>query len=219
VTGSYKVKGYDAATGAELWTTEGMRDECIPTPVGDNGLVYAVSGRKGQTLAIRLDGARGELSAKHFAWQSTRGAPYVPSGLCFGGHYYLVDDEGFATCLDAATGKEIWRERLGGRFHASPVSGDGKIYYANMAGVVFVARAGPKFELLAKNNLGETIVASPAIAHGQIFIRGRSTCIASKGVTSRAGERETAKRRRIRSQRRLTLPDPRRADAATLASP
>jgi len=172
VTGTYKVKGYDAATGKELWTTDGMRDECIPTPVSDGRLVYAVSGRKGQTLAIRLDGLQGELSAKNFAWHSTRGAPYVPSGLYHEGLYYLVDDEGFATCLDGATGKEVWRERLGGRFHASPVAGDGKLYYPNMQGVVFVARMGAKFEMLAKNNLGETIVASPAIAHGQIFIRG-----------------------------------------------
>lgn len=172
VTGTNLVKGYDAATGKELWKTDGMTEQCIPTPVADNGLVYAVSGRKGTTLAIKLAGASGDLSQKDFAWQSNRGSPYVPSALCFGGQYYLIDDEGFGTCLDAADGKELWRERVGGRYHASPVAGDGKIYYTNLQGVVAVVKAGPKYELLSRNNLGETIVASPTIAHGNIFIRG-----------------------------------------------
>jgi outer membrane protein assembly factor BamB len=172
VSGTKKVKGYDAGTGKEIWSIDGMQEQCIPTPVAENGIVYAVSGRKGQTLAIRLDSARGELTDKHVAWSSIRGAPNIPSGLCLGGHYYLVDDEGFATCFDARTGAEIWRERLGGRFHASPVAADGKVYYTNMQGLITVARAGPKFEVLAKNNLGETVIASPVIAHGQVFIRG-----------------------------------------------
>jgi outer membrane protein assembly factor BamB len=172
VSGTYTIKGYDAANGKELWTTDGMTQQCIPTPVADNGLVYAVSGRKGVTMAIRLDGAQGVLSAQDIAWQSNRGAPYVPSALCFGGQYYLVDDEGFGTCLGAATGKELWRERIGGRFHASPVAGDGKIYYTNLQGVTAVVKPGSKFELLGRNNLGETIVASPAISQGALFIRG-----------------------------------------------
>jgi outer membrane protein assembly factor BamB len=172
VSGSFRINSYDAATGAELWKTDGMQEQCIPTPVADGGIVYSVSGRKGMTMAIKLDGAKGDLSEKNIVWQSNRGAPYVPSALCFGGQYYLVDDEGFGTCFDAATGKELWRERIGGRFHASPVAGDGKLYCTNLQGVTAVVKAGPKFELLAKNNLGETIVASPAISQGALFIRG-----------------------------------------------
>ena len=93
-----------------------------------------------------------------------------------------VEDEGFGTCLDAATGSERWRERLGGRYQASPVAGDGKIYYTNLDGVVTVVRAGPKFEILSRNELGETIVASPAIADGKLFLRGEKHlfCIADK---------------------------------------
>src|SRR5262249_19835908 len=122
VSGTFKLKAYNALDGKEIWQTDGMMEQCIPTPVADGGMLYAVSGRKGMTLAIKLDGAAGVLAAKNIAWQSQRGAPYVPSPLCFGGQYYLVDDEGFGTCFDAASGKELWRERIGGRFHASPVA-------------------------------------------------------------------------------------------------
>jgi outer membrane protein assembly factor BamB len=172
VSGTFQLRSYAAADGKELWRTHGMMQQCIPTPVADGGILYAVSGRKGVTLAIRLDGARGTLSGKNIVWQSNRGAPFVPSPLCFGGQYYLIDDEGFGSCLDAATGAELWRERIGGRYHASPVAGDGKLYYTNLQGVVTVVKAGPKFEVLARNSLGESVVASPAIAQGQLFIRG-----------------------------------------------
>src|SRR5262249_17944307 len=107
VTGTHEVRGYDAAGGAELWRVRGLEQECIPSPVVEGDMVYAVSGRKGVTLAIRLDGCRGDLTETNVVWKSRRGAPYVPSGLCYSGRYYLVDDEGFGTCLDTATGPEL----------------------------------------------------------------------------------------------------------------
>ncbi len=172
VTGTYQVRGYDAADGAELWHVQGMQMQCIPSPAVQNDVVFAVSGRKGTSLAIRLDDSRGDLTGKNVVWRSPRGAPYVPSGVCLGGYYFLVDDEGFGTCLDAATGSELWRQRMGGRYQASLTAGDGKVYFTNLDGVVSVVKAGPRFELLSKNQLGESIVASPAIAHGCLFLRG-----------------------------------------------
>lgn len=184
VTGTYQVKGYDAADGAELWKADGMQMQCIPSAVGQNDVVYAVSGRKGNTLAIRLDGSRGDVSNKStVVWRYKRGAPFVPSPIVYNGQYYMVDDEGFGTCLDAATGAEVWRERIGGRFQASPVAGDGKVYLTNLEGAITVLKAGPKFEVLAKNQLGEVINASPAISNGQLFIRGEKHlfCIEDSG--------------------------------------
>jgi outer membrane protein assembly factor BamB len=172
VAGPYRVQGYDAGDGTELWTVQGLKMQCIPTPVPWGDVVYAVSGRKGDTLAIRPAGGKGELTNTHVIWKTPRGAPYVPSPLCHDGLYYLVDDEGIATCLEAATGKRLWQERLRGRFHASLVAGDGKVYYAAMDGTVSVVQAGPTFNLLARNKLGEGIVASPALSGRQIFIRG-----------------------------------------------
>jgi outer membrane protein assembly factor BamB len=168
VAGTYKVQGYALETGSELWTVAGLRMQCIPSPVAQGDRVLAVSGRQGDTLAIRLDGDRGA----DVVWKSPRGSPYVPSPVCYGGEYYLIEDEGFATCLGLATGKVLWRERMGGRYHASLVAGDGKVYYTSLEGVVSVVQAGPKFKLLARNQMGEAIVASPAISDGEIFLRG-----------------------------------------------
>jgi outer membrane protein assembly factor BamB len=182
VTGSSQVRGYDAANGAELWRVHGLEHECIPSPVVDGAMAYAVSGRKGVTLAIRLDGSRGELTQTHVVWQSRRGAPYVPSGLCYDGRYYLVDDEGFGTCLDARTGTELWRQRLGGRYQASLVAGADKVYFTSLEGIVTVVQAGPEFRRLAKNDVGEELVGSPALSRGAIFLRGAKHlfCVGAK---------------------------------------
>jgi outer membrane protein assembly factor BamB len=91
-----------------------------------------------------------------------------------GGYLYLVDDKGWATCLNAATGKQVWKERLGKTFQASLVAGDGKVYFPSVEGEILVVKAGPKFQILARNEMGETVVASPAIANGQLFIRGQN---------------------------------------------
>ena len=182
VIGTHQVKGYDAADGSELWSVEGMQMQCIPSPVTRGNVVYAVSGRKGATLAIRLDGSKGDLTKKNVVWQFRRGSPFVPSPVVYGDQYYMVDDEGFATCLDTATGAELWRERMGGRYQASLAAGDGKVYFTNLAGAVSVVKAGRNFQLLAKNQLGEGIVASPAISQGQLFLRGEKHlyCIGGK---------------------------------------
>jgi outer membrane protein assembly factor BamB len=174
VAGSGYLWGYDAATGAERWKVGGLQMECIPSPVVQGGVVYAASGPRDATLAVRLDGRSGDLTRSNVAWRSRRGAPYVPSPVCYEGRCYLVDDQGIAACLDAATGAELWRQRVGGRYQASLVAGAGKVYYTNLDGVVTVARAGPRFQVLARNRLGEAIVASPAASHGQLFLRGET---------------------------------------------
>jgi outer membrane protein assembly factor BamB len=170
VIGSYTVKGYEPNKGKELWTVSGAGFQCIPTPVLHGGLLLAASGEG--TLAIRLDGSRGDLTKTHVAWKSKRGSPFVPSPVCYRGLFYLVDDKGYATCLRADTGKQVWKERLGSSYQASLVAGDGKVYYTNIEGGVTVVKAGSKFEIVAKNQVGETLVASPAISRGEVFLRG-----------------------------------------------
>lgn len=172
VAGSYKVKGYDAGSGAELWTVEGTQMQCIPSPVAHGERVYVVSGRDWFTLAVRLDDGRGDLTASHLAWKQKSGATYIPSPILHGGRYYYVEDTGWGNCLDAATGERLWRTRLGGNYRASPVIGDGKIYFTSMEGVVTVAESAGQYKELARNDLGESIIASPAISNGQIFLRG-----------------------------------------------
>lgn len=171
--GSAQVKGYDLATGKELWSVTGLQMQCIPTPVVRGDRLYAISGRQNYTLAIRLDMAQGDLTQSHLLWKARGGAAFVPSPLVLGENYYFVEDTGLAHCLDAATGTELWRERLGrGKYQASPVANDQAIYFASEDGLVTVIKPGPAFGVLARNDLGENIVASPALSNGRIFIRG-----------------------------------------------
>ena len=169
--GSLKIDGLDPRTGAKLWTVNGMQQECIPTPVVGHGLIFAVSGPGGKTLAIR-PGGKGDVSESHVIWENARGVPFVPSAILVGNYYYLVNDDGIATCLDATTGKRLWQKRLPGRYTASPVATNEHLYFCNEDGDTLVVRAGQKrFEQVARNRLAQPIFASPAISQGSLFIR------------------------------------------------
>ncbi len=168
--GTYHVRAYDAADGKELWQVDGTHQQCIPSPVSDGSLVIAGSGEN--TTAIRLDGARGDVSRSHVLWRNKKAAAFLPSPLLYDGLVYVPADRGFVSCLDAQTGKQVWKERVGEHFYASPVGAAGRIYFALKEGSVKVVRAGRDFELLADNEMGEALVASPAVSGGQIFLRG-----------------------------------------------
>ena len=171
VSGSEKIDAFDPRSGTRLWTVRGMAHECIPTPVWGNGLLYAVSGPNGQTLAIQ-PGGRGDVTDTHVVWSNGRGTPFVPSAILVGDFYYMVDDKGIATCLDAHTGRPAWQKRLGGNYTASPVATQNRIYLVNEAGRTVVVRAGlRKYVELARNELNEPVFASPSISQGHLFMR------------------------------------------------
>jgi outer membrane protein assembly factor BamB len=173
VAGTYRVKGYDLHKGSELWSVSGMPMQCIPTPVVSGGRLFALATKDSCTLAIRLDGDRGDLTDSHTLWKVKSGAAAIPSPLALGEYYYFVEDTGLANCLNAASGTRVWRERLGGsKYHASPVACADQLYFASVEGVVTVVKAGPVFKVLGRNDVGEAIVASPALSDGRIFIRG-----------------------------------------------
>jgi outer membrane protein assembly factor BamB len=168
--GTNFVRSYDPGNGAELWQVEGMHFQCIPSPVVMDNLLFACSGEN--TMAIRLDGGTGELTKSHVVWKNKKASAFVPSPLAYEGHLYIPGDKSFVSCFEGKTGTLLWKERLGDQFHASPVAGAGRIYFTSKEGVVRVVRSGPTFELLAENDMGESIVASPALSNGQIFLRG-----------------------------------------------
>ncbi|MDP7019756.1 MAG: PQQ-binding-like beta-propeller repeat protein [Pirellulaceae bacterium] len=169
--GSLKIDALEPETGKPLWTIRGMQNECIPTPLVAHGLIYAVSGPGGKTMAIR-PGGRGDITDSHVVWENTRGVPFVPSAILVGDFYYLVTDAGVATCLDAHTGERVWQRRLPGAYTASPVATAHHIYFCSEAGDSIVIRANQKeYEQVARNRLGEPIFASPAISQGNLFIR------------------------------------------------
>jgi outer membrane protein assembly factor BamB len=180
--GTHTVKSYDARTGAELWTVGGMHEQCIITPVVEADRLFAVTGQAFEAVAVRLDGRTGDVTRSNILWKARSRSANTPSPICLDGKLYFVEDNGWVNCLDTARGKTLWRERLGGKHQASPVAGDGKLYFAGDGGVVTVVRAGPMFEILARNDLGEQLVASPAISGGRLFIRGTKHlfCIGEK---------------------------------------
>ena len=176
------VNAYDPATGEELWRCGGMTFEVIPTPAVGAGLVFCASGRAGPTLAIR-PGGRGDVTATHIAWRTSRGSPFVPSPLVHGGYLYTINDmSSVVTCFEAASGEVMWQQRLGRpsreSFSASPVVVDGKIFFTNDGGQTFVVRAGPEFELLHTNDIGAPTLASPALVDGRWYVRTSRELIA-----------------------------------------
>lgn len=175
VSSQGSVIAYDPDTGKELWVCDGNSFEVIPTPVVGRGLVFAASGRVGPTLAIR-PGGRGNVTRTHLAWVSPKGSPFVPSPIVVGDQLYTVNDmASIVTSFDAATGKVLWQGRLGVAqregFSASPVATGDKVFFTNDQGDTFVLRAGPTFELLHTNRIGETTLASPALVDGRWYIR------------------------------------------------
>jgi outer membrane protein assembly factor BamB len=129
-------------------------------------------------MGIRPDGSGNITKSDEIAWHignrenTARGAAYVPSPVAAAGHFFVVSDPGFLSCLEAKTGKRLWMQKLGRRHSAAGVVADGRLYFTDDDGITYVLKAGPTFELLAKNPLGEECYASPAVSRGEIFLRG-----------------------------------------------
>lgn len=189
VNGWKHIGGYDASNGREIWRLHGAGDIPVPAPVVAHGLAFFTSahGPGSPIYAVRLDAqgdvslAAGEATNRHVAWSVERGGAYMQTPLVYGDHLYTCRDNGVLTCYRARTGERLYQERLGGGgagFTASPVAGDGKLYFTSEEGDVYVVAAGPRFELLARNALGETTLATPAIAQGTLLFRTRSHLVA-----------------------------------------
>ena len=168
--------------GEEIWRCGGLNPRShynhflrlVASPAVARGIIVVPSAKNGPVLALR-PGGQGDISnSKEFVlWKRPRNTPDVPSPLIHDGLVYLCREKGDVICLDAKTGMEIYHKQTRGdrNFRASPVYADGKIYITSRDGDVIVVKAGKDFEILAKNELGEQIAASPAIANGRIYFR------------------------------------------------
>jgi len=170
--GAMALYGYEPMTGKELWRVETIGTHSTSCrPVAGHGLVYATMGfSKGLLLAVRPDG-KGHVSKSHVAWQYNKAAPRKPSVLLHEDLLFMVDDGGIAACLDAKSGEEIWKERIGGNFSASPIIAGGKIYLFDESGVGTVLAADRKFQLLARNELEAGCMGSPATSGDLLIVR------------------------------------------------
>ncbi len=183
------VRGYDPKTGKQLWQLGGSSKITAPTPIFAGGLHIIASGRAPERPVFAVKpGARGDLtlpkdatSSAHVAWSKTGRGSYMPTPLAYRGLLHVLANNGVFDAYDIASGREIYRQRLplvGSGFSASPVAADGKIYLSNEDGEMLVVEAGETFKLLGTNSMGETLMATPAISQGVIYVRGASTLFA-----------------------------------------
>jgi outer membrane protein assembly factor BamB len=176
--GSNFIRGYDPASGKELWRLGGSSKITAPTPVYSDDLILVASGRRPEApiFAIRA-GASGDITgSQSVAWSKQQRGSYMPTPLIYDGYVYVLNNDGVFACYALADGQEIYRQRIpdaGSGFSASPVASDGKIYLSNEDGQIIVVKAGPKFELLARNDMAEPVMATPAISGGLLIIRSQ----------------------------------------------
>jgi outer membrane protein assembly factor BamB len=173
--GSKALYGYDLETGKDLWRVEDRKCHSgSATPVIGNGVIYSCMGlSKGDLFAVKPGIENGKITA-NVVWQSNRNIPSKPSPILHDGMLFMVDDSGIASCLDAETGKEHWRERLGGNYSASPILAGGNIYFPSEEGKVTVVKASGEFAVLARNELGDGFMSSPAVLNDSLILRSRS---------------------------------------------
>jgi outer membrane protein assembly factor BamB len=182
LSGSLCIASYDPRNGKRHWIVDGPTEQFVASMVYDGKYVFATGGYpERHTLAIR-PGGKGNVTDTHIAWRTTRGAAYVPSPIISGRYLLMVADSGIASCFEARTGKRHWMERLPGGHSPSAVSADGLVYFVSDRGVTTIIRPSETFAVIAKNELGEPVSASPAISQGQIFLRTHQHlyCIGSK---------------------------------------
>ena len=172
-SGSEHVAAYDLETGEEIWWHQYVGFSLVGRPSYGNGLFYIVGSvaQDHHCIYAIKPGAKGEIKDEDLVWKNPNGIGHVPSPLLYGKEIYVVDDEGTAQCLDAITGKLLWRERLGGRFRCSPIQVGEHIYFVNQDGKATIIEAGREFKVAATNQLEGMFLASPAVANGALFLR------------------------------------------------
>ena len=182
-----QVRALDPATGKGLWTCKGLNPLVYASPIYGNGVVVAMGGFLGSSVAVR-PGGQGDVTASHRLWQVARTKNRLGSGVIHEDYIYVLDTPGVVECLELKTGRVIWEERLKGlgaksESWSSMVLVGERIYILNQSGDTMVLRASPHFKVLAVNSIGgEMTNASHAISDGDIFIRTQQNlwCISEK---------------------------------------
>jgi outer membrane protein assembly factor BamB len=163
------VYGIDPTTGQELWKVEYgiLGFSLTPRPVMGHDMFYMSTGfMKPELLAISL-----KEETPTIAWRYTKNVPTMPSPILVGDELYFTSDGGILTCLDAKTGVDHYRERMDGKFSSSPILAGGHLYFGSQLGETVVVKPGKTFQIVARNQLPDPIMASPVAVNGTLFIR------------------------------------------------
>jgi outer membrane protein assembly factor BamB len=177
------IRGYDPDTGAEIWRLGGSSKITAPTPIFSRDLIIVASGRRPEKplFAIRPD-ARGDITlpdgqeaSQSIAWSKRGRGSYMPTPVIVDDILYVLNNDGLFDAYELKSGAEIYRQRIphkGSGFSGSPVASDGRIILSSEDGEMFVIRSGRQFEVIATNPMGESLMATPAIAGGMMYVRG-----------------------------------------------
>ena len=179
LAGSKCVASYDPGTGKQFWIVDGPTEQFVASMVYTDGLFCMTGGYPSlHILGIRPDGD-GNVTGTHVAWHERKNPSYVPSPIAAGKWFYVISDSGMLSCIEARTGRYAWQQQVARHVSSSPVSAAGNLYFLDDDGLTMVVKAGPTFEVVSKNALGEPCRTSPAISRGRIFVRavGNLYCI------------------------------------------
>lgn len=179
--GSRAAFAYDALTGEELWTIRHDDFNASSPPMFfESHAILNTGSRASNLLSVRLDDTtRGDVSESHVVWNRDKGNSDLSAPILIGDRVFSVLNNGVVNCINVQTGEEIWKDRIEGTFTASPIAGDGRIYFCNEEGDCYVVEAADAFKLISKNHLSEGMRASPSAADGHLFLRtfSRLYCI------------------------------------------
>jgi outer membrane protein assembly factor BamB len=178
------IRGYDPATGKELWRLGGSSKITAPTPVFTEDFILVASGRRDEKPIFMIrPGSRGDItlgagqtSNAAVVWSKRGRGPYMPTPLIYHDQVYVLGNDGIFDAYDLRSGSEVYRERIphhGSGFSASPIVSDGHIFLSSEDGDMFVVSAGPSFSMVGTNPMGEPLMATPAIVDGTMYVRGQ----------------------------------------------
>jgi len=184
VSGTKSNAAYNARTGEQLWKMGGFSEIVVPTPQITPEIALLTSGYAPvQPIVALSHSARGDLvlpkgdeKKEFFVWSQTRGGPYMPTPLILNKRLMILDNGGLLSCLDIESGKRLYRQRLrndkASAYTASPVASNGRLYCTSEEGTTFVVDVESDGKIIEQNSLGESVLASPAIAGGKLLLRG-----------------------------------------------
>lgn len=183
IPGAQWFVSYDPSSGQEIWRLDhGSGFSNVPTPVFDGERVFLDTGfGRAQLWAVQVKGVQ-PGSMPPVDWRHAQQMPTMPSPVVGDGRVFAISDGGVASCLDAATGKVVWRERVPGQYSASPIVGAGRVYFSNHDGCTTVVANSNKFEVLAENELEGKQMASPAVIDGELIFRTDSHLYRIRGA-------------------------------------
>jgi len=184
------IVSYELETGEESWRIKGGGDNPVPTPFEANGLIYITSahGKQSPIFVVRPEAqgditpAEKESTSEGIVWSRLRDGSYMSTPVVYGSYIYLGNTNGMIRCFNAKTGEKIYQKRLGASaaITSSLVAAEGKIYCASENGTVYVLAAGPDFNILSSNAMGESCFATPAISQGVLYFRTTQSLMAIK---------------------------------------